>query len=56
MVWCCLGLGRLAVSERWLPYSVTIVDRFHYNHVKHHAGHPYTGSDSGHCSIVVVCS
>ena len=24
-----LGPGRLAVLERWLPYTVTIIDRFH---------------------------
>ena len=24
-----LGPGRLAVLERWLPYTVTITDRFH---------------------------
>ena len=23
------GAGRLAVLERWLPYTVTIIDRFH---------------------------
>ena len=56
MVWCRLGPERLAVLERWLPYTVTIVDRFHFYHVKHHVWHPYTGSDSGLRSIVVVCS
>ena len=25
----CLGPGRLAALERWLPYTVTILDRFH---------------------------
>ena len=24
-----MGPGRLAALERWLPYTVTIIDRFH---------------------------
>ena len=29
MCLCFLGPGRLAVLEKWLPYTVTILDRFH---------------------------
>ena len=29
MLKCYLGPGRLAVLERWLPNTVTILDRFH---------------------------
>ena len=29
MLYCYLGPGILAVLERWLPYTVTILDRFH---------------------------
>ena len=29
MLYCYLGPGMLAVLERWLPYTVTILDRFH---------------------------
>ena len=29
MFYCYLGPGRLAVLERWLPNSVTTLDRFH---------------------------
>ena len=25
-----MGAGRLAVLERWLPYTVTILGRFHF--------------------------
>ena len=29
MLYCYLGPGMLAVLERWLPYTVTILDRFY---------------------------
>ena len=29
MLYCYLGPGMLAVLERWLPYTVTILDKFH---------------------------
>ena len=29
MLYCYLGPEMLAVLERWLPYTVTILDRFH---------------------------
>ena len=29
MLWSYLGAGRLAVLEKWLPYTVTNLDWFH---------------------------
>ena len=30
---CYLGSGRLAVLERWLPNTVTVLDRFNCNNM-----------------------
>ena len=35
MLYCYLGPGRLAVLERWLPNTVTILDSFHCTKVLH---------------------
>ena len=54
MCWCYLGPGRLAVLERWLPNTVTILDRFHCMNVS--IVHPHTESILVYREFSVCCT